>query len=43
MPIYVDNIIVEPKATSLQFVLYGAYEENPTEDHEEDEPDSSKA
>lgn len=36
-----DNIIVEPKATSLEFVLYGAYEENlmeKDEDNEDSEP-----
>jgi len=43
IPIYVDNIIVEPKATSLQFVLYGAYEENLSEKDEDlDDPEPEK-
>jgi hypothetical protein len=43
VPIYVDNIIVEPKATSLQFVLYGAYEQNLNENDEDlDDPEPEK-
>jgi len=43
VPIYVDNIIVEPKATSLQFILYGAYEQNLNENDEDlDDPEPEK-
>ena len=31
VPIHIDNIIIEPKSTSQQFVIYGAYD-NSTED-----------
>lgn len=30
-PIFIDNIIIEPKSTSQQFVIYGSYD-NSTED-----------
>jgi hypothetical protein len=32
--IYVDNIIIEPKSTSQQFVVYGTYD-NSTEDKDD--------
>lgn len=31
-PIYVDNIIIEPKSTSQQFIIYGSYD-NSTENN----------
>ena len=33
--IWVDNIIVEPKSTSQQFIIYGSYD-NSTEDTNDD-------
>lgn len=44
VPIFVDNIIIEPKSTSQQFVIYGTYD-NSTEENMADEsydPRSSK-
>jgi hypothetical protein len=34
-PIYIDNIIIEPKSTAQQFVIYGSYD-NSTEEKSED-------
>jgi hypothetical protein len=35
-PIYIDNIIIEPKSTAQQFVIYGSYD-NSSEDSEGDQ------
>ena len=43
VPIFVDNIIIEPKSTAQQFVIYGAYD-NTTEESEWDiSDDTNKA
>lgn len=41
MPIFVDNIIIEPKSTAQQFVIYGSYD-NTTEDSKGDIGDAPK-
>jgi hypothetical protein len=41
VPIFVDNIIIEPKSTSQQFVIYGAYD-NASEDVDTDLSDVMK-
>lgn len=34
-PIFIDNIIIEPKSTSQQFVIYGSYDNSTEEEGEE--------
>lgn len=41
VPIFVDNIIIEPKSTAQQFVIYGSYD-NSTEDAKGDLADNVK-
>jgi hypothetical protein len=33
-PIFIDNIIIEPKSTSQQFVIYGSYDNSTNESNE---------
>lgn len=33
-PIFIDNIIIEPKSTAQQFVVYGTYDNSTNEDSE---------
>jgi hypothetical protein len=33
-PIFIDNVIIEPKSTSQQFVIYGSYDNSTTESTE---------
>jgi hypothetical protein len=35
-PIFIDNIIIEPKSTSQQFVIYGSYDNSTNEDNNGD-------
>jgi len=35
-PIWVDNIIIEPKSTAQQFVIYGSYDNSTEESSDED-------
>ena len=35
-PIYIDNIIIEPKSTSQQFVIYGSYDNRTNEEADDD-------
>lgn len=33
-PIFIDNVIIEPKSTSQQFVIYGSYDNSTNESNE---------
>jgi hypothetical protein len=41
VPIFIENIIIEPKSTSQQFVIYGSYD-NATEESNSDISDEVK-
>lgn len=42
MPIYVDNIIIEPKSTAQQFVIYGSYDQEKEESNGDMSDDGEK-
>ena len=42
-PIFIDNIIIEPKSTAQQFVIYGSYDNSSEEDSGKKDEDDIKA
>jgi hypothetical protein len=35
-PIFIDNIIIEPKSTAQQFIIYGSFDNSTKEDDREE-------